>query len=245
MTTRWVTPWWADRTTSTGRADVLGSSAPTRLLDWESPLLRELTAQVTPAGSLAMLQQAHRLVARRVRPVYAVDDERPASRTLALGRGSCSQRLAVLEAIARSLGIATRVRGLLIDGTFWYPRFPRLRFAVPDVVVLAWPEFMIGDAWVPASDLFAADGPTATTGFSNTTGETLFDALARTTVDWDGATSTPGACSGCDLSGEVVGDLGRFDSRDELFAAHGQTLNRGVRTLSGPVLGRWSAGATS
>lgn len=225
-----------------------GGTEPTRLLDWESPLLRELTVQVRSANSssIEMVQQAHRLIAEQIRPVYAVDDSQPASKALALGRGSCSQRLSVLEAVARSLGIATRVRGLMIDGKFWYQRFPRLRFAVPNVVVLAWPEFLVEDAWVPASEIFeTAGGLSGSSGFTNTDGETLFDALARTSVDWDGKTSTSGECSVCDLSAEVTSDLGRFGSRDELFATHGQTLCSGVRKLSNPVLGRWSAGVVS
>jgi hypothetical protein len=61
-------------------------------------------------------------------------------------------------------------------------------------------------------------------------------------VDRDGATSTAGACSACDLSATVLADLGRFDSRDDLFARHGQTLSRGVRAVADPVLGRRSAG---
>lgn len=245
MTSRLVTPWWADRRTTTGELAVLGSTAPTRLLDWESSILRELIGQVELESPIGMVQQAHRLIAQQIRPVYAVQDSQPASKTLALGRGSCSQRLSVLEAVARSLGIATRVRGLLIDGKFWYPRFPHLRFAVPSVVVLAWPEFLIEDSWVSASDIFEARGLSTSSGFTNTNGETLFEALTRTTVDWDGSTSAHGECSARDLSAEVTGDLGRFGSRDELFALHGQTLCWGVRKLSSPVLSRWSAGAAS
>jgi len=64
-------------------------------------------------------------------------------------------------------------------------------------------------------------------------------------VDWDGATSTPEECSSCDLSGEVLLDLGRFGSRDDLFAAHGQTLCWSARMAADPVLSRWSAGASS
>lgn len=87
------------------------------------------------------LQRAHSLIAELVQPVYAVEEKESVSSTLIRRTGSCSQRLAVLEAVARALDIRTRVRGLLVEGSFWYPRFPKLRFAVPHVVVLAWPEF--------------------------------------------------------------------------------------------------------
>ncbi|MFC8951947.1 hypothetical protein ACFT8P_04770 [Streptomyces sp. NPDC057101] len=141
-------------------------------------------------------------------------------------------------------------------------------------VLLAWPEFLLDDVWVPVADLFAGDtaltdaatndraaadtsaitdtaaadasavtgtAPTAG-GFTNAGPETLFEAVARTTVDWD----APAACAGsapCDLSAHLRTDLGRFGSRDELFARHGQTLCLPARTLAEPVLGRWGAGA--
>lgn len=161
MTTRLVTPWWLDRSTSSDPGGGSGSVAPTQILDIWSSAVRSMVAELEPANPIRMLQQAHRLIATRIRPVYAVDDTQPTSTTLVRGRGSCSQRLAILEAMA-----------------------------------------------------------------------------------WDGETSTPEVCSACDLSATVRQDFGLFNSRDELFAQHGQTLCWGIRTLAGPVLGRWSAGAS-
>jgi hypothetical protein len=248
VTTSLITPWWRSRRNTEAQATAaMGSTEPTAILNWRSVPVRALATEFGSfEGGRELLQHAHGVIARRVRAVYAVDDTQPVARTLLRGRGSCSQRLAVLEAVARSAGIATRSRGLLVDGTFWYPRFPHLRFAVPDAVLLAWPEFSLDGVWVSASELFGpAVNLATTTGFANAGGETLFDALARGAVDWDGDTSLPGSCSSCDLSAMVLQDLGRFDSRDELFARHGQTLCWPARTLAEPVLSRWSAGATS
>jgi hypothetical protein len=80
-------------------------------------------------------------------------------------------------------------------------------------------------------------------GFTNAGAETLFEALSRTAIDWDGATACPAAGAACDLSGYVLADLGHFDSRDELFAQHGQTLCGMARLLTEPILSRRSAGA--
>jgi hypothetical protein len=55
----------------------------------------------------------------------------------------------VLEAVARAIGVPTRVRGLLVDGVFWYPRFPRSKPLVPERVLLAWPEFLLDGERVP------------------------------------------------------------------------------------------------
>lgn len=245
MTSAALTPWWRQRTprSSDGTA---GGTLPTRILDWNDARVRALALSARGAGDgpddVALLRAAHQLISEQVHPVYSVDDATPVSRVLARGRGSCSQRLAILEAVARASGIATRVRGLEVDGRFWYPRFPHLRFLVPDKVLLAWPQFRIDGSWLDVSELFGsldqlACSPSA--GFTNVGEETLFDALSRTAVDWDGRTGDPGSSSGCDLSARVVGDLGLYDSRDQLFAIHGQTLSWLARSVADPILGRW------
>jgi hypothetical protein len=237
---------------------VRGSTRATAILDWAEPGVVALVDRVRGRASAGeALRVAHGIIAREVRPVYSVEDRRRVSTTLRLGRGSCSQRMAVLEAVARAVGVRTRVRGLLVDGVFWYPRFPRLKPLVPEQVLLAWPEFRLDGAWVPVGELFGrTDGGHGFTNrsgeFTNRGGETLFDAVARTTVDWGGATASCGApgtpltpgtpATTCDLSAQVQVDLGHFDSRDELFVRHGQTLCLAARTVSEPVLGRWSAG---
>ncbi|MEV4111642.1 transglutaminase domain-containing protein [Nonomuraea sp. NPDC049695] len=193
--------------------------------------------EVGAEAERAFLIKAHQLIAARVRPVYAMNERQPVSTTLRLGRGSCSQRLALLEAVARSHGITTRVRGLLLDGRFWHSRFPRLRALIPRRVVLAWPEFFFDNQWVAVSELYGDLGTLRAGGrFTNTGGETLFDAIARTAVDWDGST-----CSSCDLSGQVLADLGYFDSRDDLFRRHGQTLCLPVRIPADLIMSRRAA----
>ncbi|MGW7538033.1 transglutaminase domain-containing protein [Amycolatopsis sp. NPDC054798] len=237
MTCALVTPWWRRRVAGDGSA--AGGVVPTAILDWRDPLVQDLVRATAAEDRLAGLRAAHRVIAGSVRPVYAVQERQPISRTLRRGRGSCSQRLAILEGVARAQGIPTRVRGLVVDGRFWYPRFPRLKFLVPSRVLVAWPEFEVADAWVPVGELF---GPltelAASPGFSNDSGETLFDAVSRTAIDWDGVTCEVGGA--CDLSATVLADLGRFDSRDDLFRRHGQTLSAPFTTLVDPVLSRWA-----
>ncbi|MFE5489473.1 transglutaminase domain-containing protein [Streptomyces virginiae] len=273
-------------TGSPGGAVAEGSTAPTRILDWRDPmvaaLVRELGADpvdaagpvdaadpvvpVDAARQIEFLHRAHTWISGAVRPVYSVQDERPVSEVLRRGRGSCSQRLAVLEAVARAYGVPTRVRGLLVDGSFWYPRFPRLRRIVPDQVLLAWPEFRLGSpagvpgaaaSWLTVSELLGGLRPVAAEqggGFTNAGSETLFEALSRTAIDWDAAPTAcpsagpgadsgadPGAGAACDLSAYVLTDLGHYASRDELFARHGQTLCGLARLMAEPVLGRRGA----
>jgi len=229
--------------------EVPGGTAPTPVLDWEHHrVLAAVRSIAGPAGgepAVAALRRAHRWISAEVRPVYSVEEARPVSEVLRLGRGSCSQRMAVLEAVARAWGVPTRVRGLVVDGTFWYPRFPRLRRLVPRHVVLAWPEFHVDGAWLPVSRLFAETAAARSTGgFTNSGTETLFEALSRTGIDWDDDASSacPAAAGRCDLSAHLRLDLGHFDSRDELFARHGQTLCGTARFLAEPVLGRRAAG---
>jgi hypothetical protein len=246
VTSALLTPWWRNRTAQAPRDDPAGSTAPTQILDWQDAgvqaFVRAVRGAAVDADGAALLRAAHQRISAQIRPVYSVNDARPVSHVLARGRGSCSQRLALLEAVARSTGIPTRVRGLVVDGSFWYPRFPRLRALVPDSVLLAWPQFFLDGRWVDSSELFGtlaelADGDSP--GFTNTGGETLFEALPRTALDWEGRTSELETCPACDLSARVLSDLGFYESRDLLFREQGQTLSLIARTLVEPVLGRW------
>jgi hypothetical protein len=199
--------------------------AATPILDHEHREVRglaELLARGRPPERL-FVQAAHRHVRGAVSPIYSLDDLQPASETLRRGRGSCSQRMAVLEAVCRARGIGTRVRGLWVDGRFWYPRFRAVSAFLPPRVVLAWPQFLLAGAWVDFDELF---GPAeslaaaAPAGFAND-GETLFEAVEHTSVDFLGKTCGAACATTTSLQRWVVGDAGIFDARDDLFAAHG------------------------
>lgn len=237
-----LTPWYRRLSASPGgRADLMGSVEPTAILDHRSPAIRQLVVSAqgasTSADALAVLEAAHGLIRDRVRPVYALEEATPASRTLTRASGSCSQRLAILESVARSLGVATRARALLIDRSFWYPRFPRLRYVLPDQVLLVWPEFHVDGSWLSAAELFGPIGCRAGGAFTNQGAETLFEAVGRCAVDWDGG----GADSSYDLSPYVGADLGYFTDRDRAFSHVGQTLCAPSRFLADPILRRIAA----
>jgi hypothetical protein len=246
VTRRLLTPWSRRKAITPGATDAQGSTAATTILDWKSEPFVELGRSIvtTESGTaLEVIRAAHVMLSKTMTPVYSLDDRQPASQTLRRGRGSCSQRMAVLEAFARSQGIKTRVRGLLVDGRFWYPRFPLVKFAVPREVILAWPEFKVDDNWTSFSELFGDINQLAASGlsFTNKGAETLFDAVSTTAVDWEGSTSISCPASGCDLSSYVVRDLGRFSSRDELFDLYGETMCGPLRAIANPLLSRWSA----
>lgn len=236
MTCSLLTTWGRDDLHPAVGVDARGSAGQTRILDWGDPIFDRLPED-DYRTDVGYLRHVHRRVQGTVRPVYALDDTQPASVTLTKGQGSCSQRLAVVEALARKQGIPTRVEGLILRGEFWYPRFRYLRPFVPDRVLLAWPSFHADGEWLDASRAFTDGCGSLPTRFSNSGEETLFDAAARTPIDW-GGDGTPGCL---DLSRFVRQSLGTFDSRDDLFDAYGQTLHRPARMVLEPILGRWSA----
>ncbi|MFW0772059.1 hypothetical protein ACLRGI_02685 [Paenarthrobacter nitroguajacolicus] len=180
---------------------------------------------------VAVLQAAHTIIRDEVRAVYALEESTPASRTLARGFGSCSQRLAILESAARAIGVATRVRALLIDRSFWYPRFPHIGLALPDRILLAWPEFSL-DEWRSASELFGTIGCRGGGSFTNRGSETLFEAAGRCAVDWDGRADD----NAYNLSQFVRADYGYFANRDDAFRELGQTLCAPSRAIADPIL---------
>lgn len=216
-----------------------GSLEATPILDHESTEVRRLVERARAAAAsdapLDVLAAAHAIISTEVRAVYSVEERTPASRTLARGFGSCSQRLAILESAARAIGIATRVRALLVDRSFWYPRFPRIGFALPVGILLVWPEFEV-DGWRPASELFGPIGCRGGGAFTNHGSETLFEAAGRCAIDWDGTTGGE-----FDLSRFVTADYGRFADRDDAFRELGQTLRTPFRQIAEPVLRRVAA----
>lgn len=232
-----LTPWRRRNTASAGSGpDEPGSLAATAILDWQSQdvlgLVARARATAVSPDPVDVLAAAHGIIRDEVRPVYAMNEASPASRTLRRRAGSCSQRLAILESAARAIGVSTRVRALLIDRSFWYPRFPRMGFALPDQMMLAWPEFQIGGDWRAAAELFGPIGCRGGGAFANRGSETLFEAVGRCAVDWDGRSNA----DDYDLSRFVRADLGYFADRDEAFARVGQTLNAPARLLLDPVL---------
>jgi hypothetical protein len=218
---------------------ITGSAKATAILDFQSPAVDVFASARGPPGpTVEYVRAAHRHVAQQILPVYTLDELQPISVTIAKGRGSCSQRLACLEGLARRAGVATRVRGLWIRGSFWIPRFRRLRFFLPRRVLLAWPQFSLDGRWLGVEELFLAFSDASVCGVFTNSGETLFEAIAATTVDFEGrARQAPQ----CDLSETVLENLGLFASRDELFRS--QPLLQ--KTLRGRVFERLWGGRGS
>lgn len=198
----------------------------TPILDTGHPEIQRVAAMLLQQSppAISFLRNAHLHLVRTLRPVYSVDERQPASETVQKGQGSCSQRTAVLEAIARAAGIPTRVRALAVKGSFWYPRFRLTRMFIPRSVLLVWPQFYVEDQWIDFDELHApaeqmAAG--AAGGFTNS-GESLFEAVRSTPVDFLGKTCGL-ACAKPeqDLSRFVPANQGYFDTRDEAFDRFG------------------------
>jgi hypothetical protein len=156
-----------------------------------------LIESIPPTGNseIAFLRLAHATVAQRIQPIYSVKERQPVSKTIEIG---------------------TRVRALWVSGRFWNSRFPLARTFIPNRVLLAWPQFAIGRDWCGVEEVHGPLEPRANAAvpFTND-GETLFEAVRSTVIDFDGRTR---ACSTvCDLSRFVVAHSGLFDSRDDLF----------------------------
>jgi Transglutaminase-like superfamily len=191
--------------------------------DAEMQRLASESAQVAPSDSLR-LRHAHRHLTQLLHPVYSVDESRPASITLRERKGSCSQRIACLEAIARALSIPTRVRALHVSGTFWNPRFPLWRAFIPSRILLLWPQFFLEGAWTDFEEIHGSMERLASasaSGFKNT-GESLFEAVEHSPIDFFGKTCGLACASpSCDLSRFVLSDEGFFDTRDEVIVRFG------------------------
>ena len=123
---------------------------------------------------------------------------------------------------------------MLISGRFWYPRFRVFRTFMPTRILLVWPQFFLEGSWVDFDELYgpaARLAARAEQAFGND-GESIFDAVDHTPVDFMAKTCGPGcATSKFDLSKFVLADEGYFDTRDEVFALFGSFHN----TLRGRI----------
>jgi len=194
--------------------------AATPVLDHEAPGVRTLAARFRVAGASArgFVQAAHGYLGATLDAVYSIDEYQSASETLAINRGSCSQRMGCLEAIARAGGVATRVRALWLAREFWYSRLPLLRFVLPRRSLMPWPQFSLEGRWIDFNELFGSIAELAKGAahpFTNR-GESLFDAVRHVPVDFFGASRACGYPA-FDLTRFVVGDDGVFDTRDMLL----------------------------
>ena len=191
----------------------------TAILDHTHPRVREVIGRLQEQvrEPRAFLQAAHRHLTDVMRAVYSIDERLPASELLRINGGSCSQRMACLEALARGGGIPTRVRALWLERRFWFDRLPLLRRVLPRRTLMPWPQFRLDGAWVDFDEIYgstAALVARARHPFTNR-GESLFDAISHVPVDFLGKAVACGRPE-YSLSGLVAEDAGFFDTRDEL-----------------------------
>jgi hypothetical protein len=203
---------------------------PTAILDWEARQIRAIACKLRQehADDRELLRAAHRQLAQSIRPIYTLNELQPASVTIRRRFGSCSQRLACLEAVARAAGVPTRARALHVSGQFWYPRFRAVGVFLPERVLLVWPQFVLGNEWIDMEEIYAPlvqIAETASHEFRNI-GESIFDAIDRTPIDFFGKTCSSGCqTSRFDLSKFVISDEGFFESRDHVFERFGLLQN--------------------
>jgi hypothetical protein len=110
-----------------------------------------------------------------------------------------------------------------VEGAFGYSRFWFSRPFIPKYILLIWPQYHLAGTWVDIDELYSpmAELAAARSGFRND-GETLFEAVQKTAVDFFGKTCGL-ACARPDqhLSRFVVGDASVFDTRDQALLRFG------------------------
>src|SRR5882757_2655607 len=86
----------------------------TPILDYQHSALQQIVQRLSEGAPTPrqFVQKAHLHLSDVMRPIYSVAEKQAASQTVRLNGGSCSQRMAVLEALARAYGVPTRVRAI-------------------------------------------------------------------------------------------------------------------------------------
>jgi Transglutaminase-like superfamily len=214
----------------------------TKILDHAHSGVQSLVAQLgaSQPSARAFVQAAHRHLREKMKAVYSIDEDRPVSQTLRLNTGSCGQRMAAVEALARGYGVPTRVRALWLDRRFWFSRLPLLRFFLPRQTLMPWSQFYLDGSWVDFDELFGpiselAAGSPVKHAFTNR-GESLFDAVRHVPVDFFGKLKGTAHAS-YDISHMVLADGGVFQTRDEVLSALEKKPGRFGRFLFNTLYG--------
>lgn len=218
--------------------------APTPLLDHQHSDVSHLADELG-RGKLATrdyLRAAHRHLIDHLKAVYDLEEHLPVSKILAQGTASCSQRIACFEALARAGGVGTRVRTRYLSGAYWAPRLPLLKPFLRKPSLIPWPQFEIdGRGWVDFEEVFGTLdelAPATRRRFTNR-GESMFEAIGHSVVDFSGKLKQSGHPRGAelDLSEFVVEERETFDSRDEMFERYDPDPSAAGRALFNMVYG--------
>ena len=187
---------------------------PTAILDYPNPAVQQVVNRLREDSPSArqFVQKAHLHLSDVMRPIYSVAERQPASVTLTLNGGSCSQRMACLEALARGYGVPTRVRGLWLRKDFWKERLPLLQPLMPKTL-MPWPQFWLEGKWLDFDEIFEqmADLCKLVSHPFTNAGMSLFDAVRCEPVDLLGKSSQ------YSLKQFVLSETDFFDTRDELL----------------------------
>lgn len=208
----------------------------TTILDYNSSNVEKFYDRIRIFDGIEFLQKAHELISSSISPVYTIKDLQPVSVTLEKQSGSCSQRMALLEALARKKGIPTSVKGIFLKGDFWFPRFKFTKFFIPGKILIAWSRFNLNNEWKEFDELYKSTEDfvgESNPRFTNDA-ETMFEAVKEKFVDLQGKTKKCGVtCAGenPDLSEYFISETEIFNSRDELFKRYGTLQN----TFTGKV----------
>lgn len=217
--------------------------APTPILDHDHPDVSRLADQLGRGRLLVReyLRAVHRHLLDHLKAIYDLEEHLPVSKILAQGTASCSQRIGCFEALARAGGVGTRVRTRYLTGAYWAPRLPLLKPFLRKPSLIPWPQFELDGTWVDFEEVFGTLEqlePATEHRFTNR-GESMFEAIGHSVVDFSGKLKQRGHARGVelDLSEFVADEREFFDSRDAMFERYEPDPSAVGRALFNMVYG--------
>ena len=213
---------------------------PTKLLDYETPAIRELVARRgwKDQTEFERIRDIYNYVRDEILFGYNVDDAIPASRVLKDGYGQCNTKGTLFMALLRACGVPCRVHGFTIDKKLQKGAMTGFVYRnAPQNVFHSWVEVLLDGKWYELEGMILDRAYLSSLQAENPACEGAFCGYGVAVKDFRHPVIDFDRNNTYIQSEGINQDFGLYDTPDELLKEHGQEIGA-VRKFIFRHLGR-------
>lgn len=200
----------------------------TKILDYTNDSIQKLLIrrQWMELDSTTKVKSIYNFVRDEIKFGYNVSDNISASEVLKDGYGQCNTKASLLMALCRAVGVPNRIHGFTIDKTLQKGAISGIWYNLsPKNILHSWVEVLINEQWYFLEGVILDKPYLTKLQEKNSRCKTTFcgygvytDNFENPSIEWD--------LNHTFIQDRGINqDLGLFDTPDEFYAKHQQTLN--------------------